>query len=336
MTVTAEPMSPATTHVPMPVTRREHVGTVLCGLWMTVGLFLDGYFHQNLHGATESFVTPWHAVFYAGFGTSVLWIGLMSRRRARPAFDWRMRSLPPGYDHARVGIALFALGGIGDALWHTAFGVEKGVDALLSPTHLLLFVGLVLVLTAPIRAAHASPSSSPGAWVLVGSLTSTTALIGFFLNFVWGLGISEFVRVPYDAVSGTGETQVIAGVASMLVATAVLFGAARVLRDVGVPPLGSFTVLFGSVALLVSAAFDEDIEGVLAAVIGAIVLEFLDRARRLPASVAFAGASAALWLAYFALLFIHGVAWQTEIWLGAAVLNTIAAAALGSTMEVTT
>ena len=32
---------------------REHLGTVLFGLWMTVGLFLDGYFHQNLEG-TES------------------------------------------------------------------------------------------------------------------------------------------------------------------------------------------------------------------------------------------------------------------------------------------
>jgi hypothetical protein len=119
----------------------------------------------------------------------------MSRRRASGAVDWRLSFLPPGYEGARVGLALFALGGIGDAAWHTALGVERGVDALLSPTHLVLFVGLILILTAPFRAAAVAPDPVPGQWTVAASVTSATALVGFFLNFAWGLGIGALASV---------------------------------------------------------------------------------------------------------------------------------------------
>ena len=305
-----------------PATDREHLITVLCGLWMTIGLFLDGYFHQNLDGTTESFLTPWHAAFYAGFTASALWIGSMSRRRDGGTFDWQLRHLPAGYELARAGLVLFAAGAIGDAAWHSAFGVERGVDALLSPTHLLLFVGLVLILTAPFRAATASPTP-PSPWMIAGSLVSATALVGFFLNFAWGLGIAVHVRTAYDPIREIGETQVIAGVASTLVTTVVLFGAARLLTGHRPPP-GAFVVLFGVVSLLVSAAFDEDIEGVLAAVVAGVVLDVLVRTRT-PRAVSLAVASGTMWLIYLGVLAIDGIQWQAEIWIGAIVLNTIAA-----------
>jgi hypothetical protein len=318
--------------VGVPASGRENLLTVLFGLWMTVGLFLDGSFHQNLDGDTESFLTPWHAVFYAGFAASALWLTAMSRRRA-PEGDWSLRFLPAGYGGARLGIVLFAVGGAGDAVWHTAFGVERGVDALLSPTHLVLFVGLLLILTAPWRAARTA--AGPGSWLLVGSLTSATALVGFFLNFTWGLGIASLARVPYDPTTDAGETQLIAGVASMLVTTAVLFVAARMLLRAGALPPGSFTVLFGVVASLVSAAFDEDIEGVVAAVLAGVALDVLLRAVpscrvdvRTVAS-AFGVASAGMWLVYLGLLAgLDGIDWQAEIWLGSVVLNGLAAYAI--------
>lgn len=315
-----------------PASPREHLVTVVCGLWMTIGLFLDGYFHQNLETSSESFVTPWHGVFYSGFAASVLWLWTLARRRA-PKGD-RLRALPPGYELAAAGVVLFGFGGAGDVAWHSAFGVERGIDALLSPTHLLLFAGLVLVLTAPFRAA-AQPSSAAGPWVVVASVTTTTALVGFFLNFAWGLGIAANTRVAYDAVSESGEVQVIAGVASMLVTTAVLFGAARVALSRGSVPVGAFTVLFGVVALLVSAAFDEDAEGIVAAVAAGVTLDAclvaLGSARGRAVAISFAIASSVLWLGYFLLLVtLDGIAWQAEVWLGAVVLSAIAAVAIAS------
>jgi hypothetical protein len=320
----------------MPASGREHLGTVLLGLWMTVGLFLDGYFHQNLDSDGESFITPWHAVFYAGFTASALWLTGMSRRRAPGVVDWRLSSLPAGYEGARLGLVLFALGGLGDAAWHRALGVERGIDALLSPTHLLLFAGLVLILTAPLRAVRAAPESALGGWIVVGSVISATALVGFFVNFAWGLGIAALARVPYDPVTDAGETAVIAGVASMLVTTVVLFTAARVLLASAPVPVGAMTVLFTLTALLVSVAFDEDAEGVMAATLAGVVIDVAVRAR--PARLAerhgtavFGIAAAVLWLSYLGLLqALDGIEWQAEIWLGAAALCSLCAAALAA------
>lgn len=327
MDVDVKPTTSADSDAVMPASGREHLLTVLFGLWMTVGLFLDGAFHQDLEGDTESFLTPWHGVFYTGFLASAWWLATMSRRRAPSAVDWQLRFLPPGYTAARTGLILFALGGVGDAAWHTAFGVERGIDALLSPTHLLLFVGLVLILTSPYRAAATAPPSPPTPRMVAGSVISATALVGFFLNFAWGLGIAAFARTPYDPITEVGETQVIAGVASTLVTTAVLFGAARLLRR---PPPGAITALFFVVALLVSAAFDEDIEGVAAALVAGIALDALCRTR-LSRESAFAVASAILWFGYLGVLAIDGIEWQAEIWIGAAVLNVIAAYVIAST-----
>lgn len=267
MDVDVKLTTPAVRGAIIPATGREHLGTVLFGLWMTIGLFLDGYFHQNLDTAGESFLTPWHAVVYSGFIASALWLAGMARRRGGVA-DWRFSSLPPGYRGAGVGLVLFALGAAGDSAWHTAFGVERGIDALLSPTHLLLFAGLFLILMSPVRAAHAVPTAPPARWMIAGSVITATALVGFFLNFAWGLGISALARVHYNPVTDAGETAIIAGVASTLVTTAVLFSAARLLLAAGSVPTGALAALFGSVALLVSAAFDEDAEGVAAAVVG--------------------------------------------------------------------
>lgn len=329
MDVDVKPTAAVGSEEVMPASGREHLLTVLFGLWMTVGLFLDGAFHQDLEGDTESFLTPWHGVFYTGFLASAWWLASMSRRRAPSAVDWGLRFLPPGYAAARTGLVLFALGGIGDAAWHSAFGVERGIDALLSPTHLLLFAGLVLILTSPYRAATAAPSSPPTPWMVAGSVISATALVGFFVNFAWGLGIAAFARTAYDPVTEIGETQVIAGVASTLVTTAVLFGAARLLRR---PPPGAITALFFVVALLVSAAFDEDIEGVAAALLAGIALDALSRTR-ISRTIAFAVGSAILWFGYLGVLALDGIDWQAEIWVGAAVLNTIAAYAIAATAE---
>lgn len=328
MTLTAKPTAPDADDRLIPASDREHLVTVICGLWMTIGLFLDGAFHQDLEGETESFLTPWHAVFYAGFTASALWIASMSRRRNGGRFDWRLRHLPPGYELARPGLALFGVGAIGDAAWHGAFGVERGIDALLSPTHLLLFAGLVLILTVPYRAATTN-ATTPSPWLIVGSLTSATTLIGFFLNFAWGLGIAAHVRTGYDPVSEVGETHAIAGVASMLVTTGVLIGSARLLAACR-PPAGAFTVLLGTTAALVSAAFDEDIEGVGAAVVAGVALDLLTRRRAQPA-VGAAATAVILWTGYLGALAIDGIEWQPEIWMGAVVLNAMAAYLIGST-----
>lgn len=304
-------------------------------VWLIVGLFLDGYAHENLLDGGESFVTPWHPMFYSGFVATVAWVWALANRRRRPGQSV-VDSLPPGYRPAWTGLMLFGVGGAGDAAWRAAFGVETGIDALVSPTHLVLFAGLLLVLLSPWRAAFASGAlvdrvPGPATW----SIALATALSGFFANYMWGLGITDYVALPYDAVTQAGETEVIAGVGSMLVTTTILFAPAALILRRGRPPRLWFTLMFALVAGLVSLAFDESGHGVAAAGIGGAVLDLVrsrpwSALRSLAIAVALGVASVATWATFFALSAADvGISWPVEIWSGAVVVCGLAAFGIG-------
>src|SRR5437867_12449074 len=103
---------------------RDHLLTVLFGAWLMVGLFVDGWAHSNL-AELETFFTPWHALFYSGFGATAAWIVWCVRREG---------ALPRGYAPAVVGVLSFGVGGVGHLVWHTLFGIERDAEALLGPT----------------------------------------------------------------------------------------------------------------------------------------------------------------------------------------------------------
>lgn len=62
-----------------------------------------------------------------------------------------MANIPEGFGAALVGSALFMIGGIGDLVWHEIFGVEADIEALLSPTHLILAVSMALMVSTALR-----------------------------------------------------------------------------------------------------------------------------------------------------------------------------------------
>lgn len=122
---------------------------LFCCLWFTGGLFLDGWAHNHVP-ELETFFTPWHGVFYAGYALvtgSLLWF---TRQRKRADASW-MEAIPAHYEYALLGCAIFLLGGVADLLWHELLGVEANLEALLSPTHLILGIGMVLILSGPLR-----------------------------------------------------------------------------------------------------------------------------------------------------------------------------------------
>ncbi|HLG01062.1 MAG TPA: hypothetical protein VI916_11350, partial [Acidimicrobiia bacterium] len=318
-------------------TTREDACTILVSLWLIVGLFLDGHAHEDVLTGDESFVTPWHAVFYAGFGATVAWLVVLARR-GRTGGQSLIDALPHGYELAWSGMILFGLGGAGDAAWHTAFGVETGIDALMSPTHLVLFAGLLLMLLSPWRAArHDTVPDRRIGGAAAWSVGLATALAGFFANYVWGLGIGELVVVPYDPVSQTGEAEVIAGVGSVLVTTVILLGVAAALLRRGHPPRLWFTTMFLLVAGLVSLGFDEGAAGVVAAGAAGVVLDVLTAPglrARLGVTAALAGAAVAMWTVFFGLVGLDtGIAWPREIWAGSIVLAALTAVAVGRFSE---
>ncbi len=194
--------------------RRENLLTSLFATWLLVGLFVDGWAHNNLT-ELETFWTPWHGVFYSGFGATAAWIVWMVRGRVLDGASLA-ESIPVGYRSSILGLGIFAAGGIGDAIWHTLFGIETDVDALFSPTHILLVTGIMLIVTGPIRSMGAQfPARRVprGEFLPAGiSMTLTLLLVSFFTMYSWAptSGVYAVTFVPNRA----GEFEAVFGVLS--------------------------------------------------------------------------------------------------------------------------
>ena len=159
-------------------------------LLLVAGVFQDGWAHN--HGKVdESFFTPWHFILYGTMalnGLLLLGMGLRGLTRGVAAKD----ALPYGYWTSAVGVIIFIAGGGLDLVWHTLFGVEVSLDALVSPTHLILALGAALVFSGPIRSVAYRSKWDTGGWRKVGpavaGITAMLALVGFFTQYVEPVG----------------------------------------------------------------------------------------------------------------------------------------------------
>src|SRR5688572_21207220 len=130
----------------------------LLGLAFTLGVMVDIWAHSNVRPLFETFFTVWHALLYGGFAVMAAFLAVTAGR-ARAAGAPLSRVLPAGYLWSGIGALVFAAGGAFDMLWHLTFGIESGNDALVSPSHLLLALGGVLMVSGPLR-ARAAPSGA--------------------------------------------------------------------------------------------------------------------------------------------------------------------------------
>ena len=130
--------------------RFDWMATVLCALFIG-GVYLDGWAHN--HGKVDtSFFTPWHAVLYSGLTLVGMFLVVNLLLTHRKGYPW-LEALPPGYSVSLLGVIVFGLAGVLDLIWHLLFGIEVSVQALLSPTHLMLGLGAVLMVTGALRSA---------------------------------------------------------------------------------------------------------------------------------------------------------------------------------------
>jgi hypothetical protein len=243
----------ASTEGPAPATRGEEFGYLFFVVWVLIGLCLDGWAHRY-QPELESFFTPWHAVFYTGFIGGAGWLASMLIRR-RPHVASMRDAVPSGYELAVLGLALFAVGGVGDGFWHTIFGVETGIDALLSPTHLVLLTGMLGGATAPVRSAwrradnpvtgHTFRSFLP-VGLAVGVATTGVA---FFFLYANGFNNwqSQFTYEPNE-----DDWFAALGIVSTLISTVILLGPTMLLLRRWQPPFGAFTLIFGVVGVFMA------------------------------------------------------------------------------------
>jgi hypothetical protein len=237
---------------------------IAASAWFLGGLYLDGWAHNTIP-SLETFFTPWHAVLYSGFFATVAVLGWgIGRNRAAGRTWWY--AIPAGYELSVFGGLLFLASGLGDMAWHVVFGIEANVEALLSPTHLLLLLGATFALTGPIRAAarrHARGDRTT-AWPAVMprllALAFLLASLAFFTQYAnpWG---GPWFAADYRPL--IGEIPTAGGrpftavfliqslnISGVLIQSALLTGFALIALRTGRVPVGGFTLAIGLYVIL--------------------------------------------------------------------------------------
>lgn len=232
-------------------TYRDDVITVLVCTWIAIGLFLDSYAHSNLT-VPESFFTPWHAAFYSGFAATATWICWLVWRNLRVGRRG-LAAVPAGYGGAVVALPLFALGGVGDMLWHTFIGIETTINILFSPSHLALIVSLIVLMSTPLRRARSSAGdpgpSLVGYLPVVASIGLTTALMVLFTGYASALRFSSADLVEAISVKGSQGSPPGILAAGMLVSNLFLLLPVLLLVQRWRPPFGVVTLAYVPVAV---------------------------------------------------------------------------------------
>jgi hypothetical protein len=133
------------------------------GLWCLAGLLIDAFAHIA-GNVDDTFFTPWHAVWYSGavaYGAYIFYAILPDggiQQLIREPFA-TLKGVESQHRAGVYGIIIFAVSGFGDLIWHETLGVEENTDILLSPTHIGLFIGLIMSVTAPLWSAWADATS---------------------------------------------------------------------------------------------------------------------------------------------------------------------------------
>lgn len=302
------------------ISRRKLVGIAFFGTWMLFGLYLDGWAHHN--DKPETFFTPWHAVLYSGFVCGALfwiWESRRERQQVRRSLDVERIAL--------LGLVLFVAGAVGDGLWHELIGTEVSIEALLSPTHLLLMIGGLMMVTTPIRAVWNEPEKSPSLRAFAPTLVAfvlSAALVSFFLMYLSAFEPWNQPAYRPPRAFSQEETRAIVGIASILVTNAILMAPALWMLRRWMPPAASFTLLFTAVPFAMSAMHSfERLPLVAAGLVAGLVADGWTRkiATEGPTrrtvwafSIVIPTVLWSTWFGLYALL--YGLSWAPELWLG--------------------
>ena len=161
---------------PTPITNKNHrTLLVIAMIWFFVGAWIDSSAHTYLLDDIETFFTPWHAVLYSGYAFSVF-VAMYVKNSIK---DYK-------FDVGVLGAVIFGIGGASDAVWHTLLGIEVGVEPLITPSHLMLFLGAFLMLDYVFASR---PEKNSLDFAAVFSAATSYGLVMFITSF-----LNPFIR----------------------------------------------------------------------------------------------------------------------------------------------
>ena len=313
----AEPRANALTGYPQGGLRFDWSMVALSALFIA-GLWVDGWAH--FHGEVDgSFFTPWHLLFYSAYGVVTLFLGYHQLRNVQKGYTFA-RALPKGYALSLVGVVLFGLSGVGDMVWHTLFGIEGGTEALMSPTHIGLALGMILVTTGAARAAwlRLRAGETLRGWLSLGALIMSMTLLLSLLTFF----TSYANPIVNPSALNTARNVQDSGVTSILFTSIIFSMIVTVLTWNWRLPFGTFTVIFTLNTALLTILNDFYLL-IVAAVAAGLIMDVLyvlikPSAARAGRFMAFAFlAPSVFYIVYFLALDVAAtVRWSIHVWTG--------------------
>jgi hypothetical protein len=331
-------------------TRREDLIGMTIAFWPITALFFDGRNHNNKTGQ-ESFFSLAHIVLYTGMSVFAVYLGLVlakyqARAGARPLRGIvDLKAIPVGYGVAFLGLCLLGIAGPTDLLWHSLYGFEINVEAIVSPPHLALFFGGLLVSSTGIRSMWAKRDLAPDMRTFAPALMSAilfTGILTFITMYTSALmtnvaptsafvndikqnfhdtvtnqtiGLTEGLRGYGDNLFPYHYYTVSHALASMVITTLVLLGPTLLILRRWRVPFPAFTIMYLVVGLMNCIMTQyRDAWILIPLVIAGLTVDLLQRGlvrgpsdRLTLGGIRLIGpvAAAALWFSYYAVMAIH-------------------------------
>jgi hypothetical protein len=282
----------------------------------------------------DDFLSGWHLVLYGGVAGVALVLGAYAYAHGprAPLVDLRA---------AAAGMATLTVGGVVDAVWHELYGVEAAFEALVSPPHLVIFAGLVMLMIAPIgvvAAAGLRRLDPVRSLVVALSVTSLLLVISLFTGYLTPLiGGSEFQAGAYvEPLVGTSylDLDTSRGLGTTLWFGFVAAVAVTVVRARMAPVAGTWTLSFGLLALGPLIATGEVALPISAGLLVYGLLSDLTATRHAPHPVGTGAAVAAMWAMMFAVTGGRDdLLWGRELWGGVIATGFLVGAAVAGTVS---
>ncbi len=299
------------------------------GMW-TTGVFIDGWAHIHRASTRDSFFTPWHAIFYGGMMLTATLLLLQLAHNHANGYSLR-RSLPREYFFALSGVAIALVAGVGDLLWHSIFGIEIGVEALLSPTHILLAIGGAIAVSGPFHAVWYRHKDHPlHAFPTILSASYFLSVVLFMLQFLNPFNFPWATLSFFERNVSNPEYAIGVGIASIIIFTGVYMGLILSSIKHWSFPFGSFTLILGLNVFAITVTHGEYYEfiatGVIAGLVHDILYHILKPKQRGEKYIRLFSLLAPMILfgAYFITLFLTDrIIWSVHMWTGAIVLAGI-------------
>jgi hypothetical protein len=231
----------------------------------------------------------------------------------------------PHYLSAIIGIIIFAFGGLGDVVWHGYYGFEVQLEAILSPTHLALYIGMFLIFIAPFNALNHEKKFNDTFkenLTLVLFITIIFSFFSFLTQYANPL-ISPFAFSTHrTGLHYYGQT---IGLVSLFIhLTFLMIPYLMVLYRFKLP-FGSLTLIFLLNAIGMTAIHDH-FDFINAAFLAGLIGDVLVYKLKIPNTLNFQIISAVIPVIYSSMYFLvgwwtRGIWWSNYLVLGAIILS---------------